>query len=47
MLQILLGGLAGLGVLWKLYWHRIGELFGAPDADDRVREKKEAGPKEG
>lgn len=46
LLQILLGGLAGLGVLWKLYWHRIGELFGAPNADDRVREKKEAGPKE-
>lgn len=47
LLQILLGGLAGLGVLWKLYWHRIGKLFGAPDARDPEREEKEAGPKEG
>jgi len=47
LLQILLGGLAGLGVLWKLYWHRITQLFGAPAADDRVGEEKEAEPKEG
>ena len=29
LLQILLGGLAGAGVLAKLYWYRIRALFGA------------------
>ena len=46
MLQILLGGLAGLGVWGKLYWHRIRKLFGARDAQHREREEKEAEPKE-
>ena len=52
VLQILLGGLAGLGVLGKLYWHRIREFFGARDGDGREkqeqeRRKKEIEPKEG
>ena len=46
LLQILLGGLAGLGVLGKLYWHRIRKLFGVRYAEDREREEKEARPKE-
>ena len=46
LLQILLGGLAGLGVLGKLYWHRIRKLVGVRDAEHREREEKEAGPKE-
>ena len=46
LLQILLGGLAGLGVLGKLYWHRIRKLLGARGAEDRVREEKQAGLKE-
>ena len=45
LLQILLGGLAGLGVLGKLYWHRIRKLLGARDAEHREREENEAGPK--
>ena len=47
LLQILLGGLAGLGVLGKLYWHRIRGLFGARGARDLEWEEQEAGPKEG
>lgn len=47
LLQILLGGMAGLGVLGKLYWHRIRKLFGARDAEHRERDENEAGPKEG
>ena len=46
LLQILLGGLAGLGVLGKLYWHRIRKLLGARDAEDREREEKQARPTE-
>ena len=37
LLQILLGGLAGAGVLAKLYWHRIRELFGARDGEEQER----------
>lgn len=47
LLQILLGGLAGLGVLGKLYWHRLRSLFGARDARDLEWEETEAGPREG
>ena len=39
LLQIVLGGLAGLGVLGKLYWHRIRAFFGA--RDDGGREEEE------
>ena len=46
LLQILLGGLAGIGVLAKLYWHRIREFFGVRDAEDRGREEKEPGQRE-
>ena len=41
LLQILLAGLAGMGVLGKLYWHRIRRLFGARDGEDEEREEKE------
>lgn len=27
MLQILLGGFAGIGVIGKLYWHRLTSLY--------------------
>ena len=46
LLQILLGGLAGIGVLAKLYWHRIREFFGVRDTEDREREEKEPGQRE-
>ena len=28
LLQIIIGGVAGLGVVGKLYWHRLRGLFG-------------------
>ena len=28
LLQIIIGGVAGLGVVGKLYWHRLRELLG-------------------
>ena len=27
LLQILLGGFAAIGVVWRLYWHRVASLF--------------------
>ena len=58
LLQILLGGLAGLGVIAKLYWYRIRTFFGARDGDgqeemeeekaqEQEQREKEAEPKEG
>ena len=38
LLQILLGGLAGAGVLAKLYWYRIRALFGAAADEDGEQE---------
>ena len=29
LLQVLIGGVAGLGVIVKLYWHRLRALFGS------------------
>jgi hypothetical protein len=29
LLQVLIGGVAGLGVVAKLYWHRLRGLFGS------------------
>lgn len=46
LLQVLLGGLAGSGVLAKLYWHRIREFFAPGDGEDQEREEPETGPKE-
>ena len=43
ILQILLGGVAGVLVVGRLYWHRIKEFFGiktAPD-DAESQEKSE------
>ena len=28
LLQVIIGGVAGLGVVAKLYWHRLRSLFG-------------------
>jgi hypothetical protein len=37
LLQVVLGGIAGAGLLVKLYWHRMLQVFGLrrPEADDR------------
>ncbi len=34
LLQLLLGGLAGLGVIVKLYWHRVQDFFGVRKKTD-------------
>ena len=34
ILQIVLGGIAGLGVFGKLFWHRIRAFFGASATAD-------------
>ena len=37
IIQILLGGLAGLAVLARMFWHRIGGIFGfGKRADDEA-----------
>lgn len=33
LLQVLIGGVAGLGVIAKLYWHRLRSLFGVRNKD--------------
>ncbi len=33
LLQVIIGGVAGLGVVGKLYWHRLRSLFGAREKD--------------
>lgn len=33
LLQVLIGGVAGLGVIGKLYWHRLRGLFGVRKKD--------------
>jgi hypothetical protein len=35
LLQVLIGGVAGLGVIAKLYWHRLRSLFGVRKKDRR------------
>lgn len=47
LLQILLGGLAGVGVLAKLYWHRVRKLFARRKGEKRQREEQEDGAREG
>ena len=32
LLQVLLGGFAAVGVIGKLYWHRVVSLFSSKDA---------------
>lgn len=34
LLQVLLGGIAGLALALKLFWHKILGLFGIGDSDD-------------
>lgn len=34
LLQVLLGGAAAVGVIVKLYWHRLRRLIGLRSADD-------------
>ncbi len=34
ILQLLLGGIAGMAVVLKLYWHRLKALFGRRAAED-------------
>ena len=36
ILQILLGGVAGIAVIWRMFWHRLGNMFrfGRADAKD-------------
>ncbi len=33
LLQVIIGGVAGLGVVGKLYWHRLRSLFGSREKD--------------
>ena len=33
ILQVLLGGLAGVAVAWRLFWHRIKAFFGGKKAE--------------
>jgi len=33
LLQLIIGGVAGLGVIAKLYWHRVRSFFGASKKD--------------
>ncbi len=45
LLQILLGGTAGLAVLLKLYWHRLLLVFGVPakeNAEENAEEETQA-----
>ncbi len=35
LLQLLLGGFAGLGIIVKLFWHRLRSRVGRPDKDDQ------------
>ena len=35
LLQVLLGGFAAVGVIGKLYWHRVTSFFKKKDTSDR------------
>lgn len=37
LLQLLLGGVAGLAVIVKLYWRRITSFFGRSDESEELR----------
>jgi hypothetical protein len=36
-LQLLLGGFAAVGVIVRLYWHRLASWFRRPDRDESAR----------
>ena len=36
LMQLLLGGTAGVLVIARLFWHRIRRLFGRPDPPDHT-----------
>ena len=35
VIQVLLGGVAGVAVIVKMYWHRITSLFGRSDKSEQ------------
>ena len=35
IIQVLLGGVAGVAVIVKMYWHRIASFFGRSDKPER------------
>jgi hypothetical protein len=39
ILQLILGGTAGLLIVGKLYWHRLKEFFGISSAEATANEK--------
>lgn len=41
-LQLLLGGIAGVAVILKLFWRRFTGLFGADKRDNPVSEQKKS-----
>lgn len=41
LLQLLLGGIAGLAIAAKLYWYRFLSLFGIKSKTDRAAEERE------
>ena len=46
LLQLLLGGVAGLAVLLKLYWQRFLLLFGMNQAEDSASEDAQSAQQE-
>lgn len=40
ILQLLLGGIAGIAIAAKLYWYRLLSLFGVKSKTDRAAEAK-------
>ena len=38
LLQVILGGVAAVGVAIKLYWHKLRAAFGAPKKDQNEDE---------
>lgn len=47
LLQGILGGLAAIGVVLKLYWHRILRMLGIRKGPDPAAQKKEGAKPEG
>ena len=43
-LQLVLGGLAGLAVIAKLYWHRLLDLFGMTPKQEELQSDTESAP---
>jgi hypothetical protein len=39
MMQLLLGGMAGIVVLFRLYWHRFTTFIGVRKADAEIRDR--------